>query len=173
MEGDRADRKGALTGGYHDVRRSRLDAVKAVKKWREAFESDSSRHAEVKEGISRLEQQISTAMGQVQVLEAKRKQILNSRAMVAAQAQSSAREEEHLRQRVSRLETSLNGAESELRSATAKRTSYEAELKTPMTQKLSDADIASLERLTRKAEEQKEALMKLSTARQKVRRILW
>ncbi len=167
VEGDRADRKGALTGGFHDVRRSRMDSAKAVKRWREAFETDSSRQTEVKEGISRLEQQISQSLGKIQVLEAKRKQILDGRGMVAAQATWAVRDEEQSRQRVGKLEAALVDAEGELRDAAGKRTSHEEELRTPMRQQLTEAEVQSLESLTQESEEQKQNLVKASQARQK------
>lgn len=168
VEGDRVDRKGSLTGGYHDVRRSRLDSVKSVKKWRDAYETDSTRHRQVKDEIANLEQQISRSLGQIQVIEAKRRQILDGRAMLAAQAGWTAREEEQTRQRVARLDTALADAEAELRDAAAKRSSYEAELKTPMTQRLSAEEVKSLESLTKDAEEEKQDLMEASKARAKV-----
>jgi structural maintenance of chromosome 3 (chondroitin sulfate proteoglycan 6) len=168
LEGDRVDRKGALTGGYHDVRRSRLDAVKGVRKWQEVFNTDSARHAEVKSSLSALEQQITTTLGQIQVLEAKRKQLLETRNMVAAAAAGAARDEEAARQRVGRFERDLNDAEAVLRDATAKREGYEEEIQTPMTQRLSDAEVALLEQLSGEVEEQKAALVEASRRRQEV-----
>jgi structural maintenance of chromosome 3 (chondroitin sulfate proteoglycan 6) len=169
VEGDRADRKGALTGGYHDVRRSRLDSVKAVKKWREAFETDSARHAEVKNGISRLEQEISKALGEVQVLEAKRKQIIDGRAYASTSTVRSGKDEEESRARVGRLEAGLLEAETELRTAGEKRDGMGEELKTPMRQRLTDDEIKSLESLTKDAEGQKKALVEATQKRQKVK----
>jgi len=166
VEGDRADRKGALTGGFHDVRRSRLDTVKGVKRWREEHETGSARLNEVKAGITRLEQQISQAMGEIQRIEAKRKQIYDQRATLSAQAQWTAREDASARQRLSRLENDLAEAEGELRDAAAKRTSHEAELRTPMTQQLSNAEIRSLDSLTGEAETLKQALLDATQARQ-------
>jgi structural maintenance of chromosome 3 (chondroitin sulfate proteoglycan 6) len=166
--GDKVDRKGSLTGGYHDVRRSRLDSAKALKRWQESFEDDSARHTEVKEGINKLEQEISTSMGKIQVLEAKRKQILEGRAMMQSQVQWSQREEEQSRQRVARLENALEDAEAELRDAIGKRTAYEEELKTPMRQHLSAEELQSLEDLSKEVETQKKALLEASQARTKV-----
>jgi structural maintenance of chromosome 3 (chondroitin sulfate proteoglycan 6) len=173
VEGDRADRKGALTGGYHDVRRSRLDSVKAVKKWREAYETDSARHREVKEGIQKLDQQMTQALGQIQVLEAKRKQALEYRARHANEASWTQREVEQSSARVSAFEKELEAAEVELRRAAAKRTSHEEELKTPMRQQLTDVEIKSLESLTKDAEEEKQALVAASKERQKVSSFGW
>jgi structural maintenance of chromosome 3 (chondroitin sulfate proteoglycan 6) len=168
VEGDRADRKGALTGGYHDVRRSRLDTVKAVKKWRGSYETDSARHLEVKNGIARIEQEVSKALGEVQVLEAKRKQIVDGRAYVSVSTARIGKDEEESRARVGRLEAGLLEAEGELRSAGEKRTGLEDEVKTPMRQQLSADEIKSLESLTKNAEGQKKALVDATQARQKV-----
>ena len=169
IEGDRVDRKGALTGGFHDVRKSRLDAVKAVKKWQEAFQTDSARHAEVKEELTALEQQISTTLGQIQVLEAKRKQILETRNLFASAAAAAARDEEASRQRLAKLEGALNDAETELRSARAKRAAYEAEKQTQLTQTLTAEEVEQLESLQKEADEQKAALLEATKKRQEVR----
>lgn len=150
------------------MRRSRIDSVKAVKKWRETYNTDSGRHTEVKEGISRVEQQISQSMGEIQVLEAKRKQILDGRAMLSAQANWAVRDEEQSRSRVGKLESALADAEGELRDAAAKRVSHEEELRTPMRQELTNEEVERLESLTRESEDQKQALLDVSQARQRV-----
>nr|XP_018262378.1 chromosome associated protein [Kwoniella dejecticola CBS 10117]OBR84536.1 chromosome associated protein [Kwoniella dejecticola CBS 10117] len=169
LEGDRVDRKGALTGGYHDVRRSRLDAIKASKKWRTVYETDSSRHAEVKEGIAKLDQDISRTVGQIQVVEAKRKQSADSRGVFATQSRDvTLRDEEGAKDRVSRLEQNLEDAEGELRDASSKRASYEEELKSPMRQRLTDAEVTQLEQLSQDAEEQKKELLEATQARTKI-----
>ncbi|KAH9913356.1 hypothetical protein B0H21DRAFT_896218 [Amylocystis lapponica] len=43
LDGDRVDRKGSLTGGYHDVRRSRIEAIKSVISWKAKHKTDSER----------------------------------------------------------------------------------------------------------------------------------
>ncbi|WVQ73216.1 hypothetical protein IAR50_002782 [Cryptococcus sp. DSM 104548] len=168
IDGDRVDRKGALTGGYHDVRRSRLDAIKSLKKWQTAFETDFERHAEIKSGLQKLEQNISKTLGEIQVIEAKRKQILDGRGLLSNQVAWTAREEEEAKGRVAKLESNLEEAEGELRDAKAKRLSYEEELKTPMRQNLTDEELRELEELSEKAETQKKTLLEATQARTKV-----
>ncbi|KAL7423161.1 Structural maintenance of chromosomes protein 3 [Cryptotrichosporon argae] len=166
VEGDRVDRKGSMTGGYHDVRRSRLDAIRQLRKWREAYKADFARHTEVKQGLARLEQQISTTMGNIQRLESRRRAMQEDRAIQARQANLNAREEEQARQRLSRLEAALQEAEAELKAATTKRTALQQELTTPMAQQLSAQEQQRLEQLTNDAEEQKQALLEASQERQ-------
>ena len=168
IEGDRVDRKGTLTGGYHDVRRNRLDSAKLLKKWRETYETDSARHGEVKEGISKLEQKVTAVMGQISALDARRRQILDQRAHLASQSSWVAREEEHSRLRLTRLENALDEAQTELKDASAKLQSHAEELKTPMRQELTNTELRLLETLTMDVEAQKKALMDASTARSKV-----
>ena len=108
-------------------------------------------------------------MGQIQVLEAKRKQILDGRSLLSTQATWIVREEEQSRQRVTKLQTALEEADTALRDAVAKRLAYEAELGTPMRQQLTEAEVLSLEELTRGLEHEKHSLMETSQARQKVR----
>jgi structural maintenance of chromosome 3 (chondroitin sulfate proteoglycan 6) len=77
-EGDTANKKGALTGGYIDSRRSRLEAVRSVNKWRDEFESLRRRVVEVRQEIERKDQEITAAMGDLQKLEQKLRQLDDS-----------------------------------------------------------------------------------------------
>lgn len=165
-EGDRVDRKGALTGGYHDVRRSRLDAVRKVKHWQKSYETVADRHKEVKESLITLEQEISQAMGKIQKFEARRKAILDDRSNQARQANWTQREEETARQRVTRLEGTLSDAEAQLRGAATQRTALQDELKTPLQQQLSPQEVQELEVLSQQAEALKESLLQAANARQ-------
>lgn len=167
-EGDRVDRKGALTGGYHDVRRSRLDTVRHVKKWRDSYDTDASRHSEVKESLVALEQKISQTAGEIQKIDSRRKAILDNRQHQSRQANWTQREEEQARQRVTRLEGNLRDAEATLRQAIAQKTALEEELQTPLTQQLSPAEVQQLETLSKEVEVQKAASLEASQARQKV-----
>ncbi|AFR94978.2 chromosome associated protein [Cryptococcus neoformans C23] len=167
IEGDRVDRKGALTGGYHDVRRSRLDTVKAAKKWRTAYETDHARHIEVKAALQNLEQEVTRAMGQVQALEAKKRHISDGGEGLFKLLTLPARDLDQARDRVTRLESSLEEAEGASRDAKAKRASYEEELRTPMRQNLTDEELRELETLTQSVESQKKLLFDATQSRAK------
>lgn len=166
--GDRVDRKGALTGGYHDNRRSRLDAVKHVKRWSDEYERDATRHSEVKDGLAKLEQQISQAMGEIQKIDAKRKAMVDDRVHQARQVNWIIREEEQARQRVARMEGMLADDEASLKAAATKKAALEDELKSPLQQQLSPAEVQQLETLSKDAEQQKQNLLRVSQERQRV-----
>jgi structural maintenance of chromosome 3 (chondroitin sulfate proteoglycan 6) len=68
-EGDTANKKGAMTGGYIDPRKSRLEAVRLVNQWRDEYESLKGRSTEVRKEVERKEQEITAAMGNLHKLE--------------------------------------------------------------------------------------------------------
>ena len=73
-EGDTANKKGAMTGGYIDARKSRLEAVRAVNKWRDEYEALKERAAEIRREVESKDQEITAAMGEQQKLEQRLRQ---------------------------------------------------------------------------------------------------
>jgi structural maintenance of chromosome 3 (chondroitin sulfate proteoglycan 6) len=67
-EGDTTNRKGAMTGGWIDTRKSRLGAVRLVNKWRDEYESLREQALEIRRNIERKDQEYTTARGQEQRL---------------------------------------------------------------------------------------------------------
>lgn len=79
LDGDRADRKGALSGGFIDTKQSRLEAAKNVKKWQTRIDEEHLRLEGVKKGILKLDQEITQSRDALQSCEAKRKEVIESR----------------------------------------------------------------------------------------------
>lgn len=154
-----------MTGGFHDVKKSRLDMIRTLRKWREVYDKDSERYKEVRDGLAKIDQSITKLAGDIQVLEAKRRQANDVRARFAHQSQWTKKEEDQLRSRLDNMETQLASTEAELKAAVVKRSAFEEELKTPMRQTLTDAELKSLDALTKAAEEQKKKLVEKSLAR--------
>jgi structural maintenance of chromosome 3 (chondroitin sulfate proteoglycan 6) len=73
-DGDTSNKKGAMTGGYIDPRKSRLEAVRAVNKWRDEYESLRDRALEIRKDVESKDQKITAAMGDLQKLEQKLRQ---------------------------------------------------------------------------------------------------
>ncbi|KIL54180.1 hypothetical protein M378DRAFT_19146 [Amanita muscaria Koide BX008] len=67
--------KGALTGGYHDMRRSRIEAIRNVAVWKDKFEAEDKRLKEVKSSILRVEQEVTQVTGKISVLVGQQKQV--------------------------------------------------------------------------------------------------
>jgi structural maintenance of chromosome 3 (chondroitin sulfate proteoglycan 6) len=169
MDGDRVDRKGSLTGGYHDIRRSRIDAVKAVAHWKNKEDSEAARHAEVKSGILQLEQEISVNLGKIQVIDSQRRALLDERQPLSTKATWIQKEEEQARDRVQRLQKALSDAEREERSLRARIDAMRAEVGTPFTQNLTNAEIRTLRDLNAQLTRQQEEYNAVTKERAEVR----
>ena len=78
QDGDRADKKGALTGGFHDPRSSRLEAMGNVLKWRNEYETRKGRDADIKKEVQVMDQKVTRAMGELQKLEQRKQQAQSS-----------------------------------------------------------------------------------------------
>ncbi|KAG9034704.1 Structural maintenance of chromosomes protein 3 [Tulasnella sp. JGI-2019a] len=164
VQGDKVDRKGALTGGYQS-NKSRLDAIKSVKSWSGKLEEDQRRLAEVKATILQLEQKITKVMGEMQVLSAKRDQAQASRDPLANESTMLHREQEALNERIQRLEENLGDMDAEASGLKARRDALKVELGTPMVKTLSDEEMQEIEELGREVEQLKKSLAEVSSTR--------
>ncbi|KZL85405.1 smc n terminal domain-containing protein [Colletotrichum incanum] len=75
LDGDTTNKRGAMTGGYIDPRRSRLEGVQAVNKWRDEYERLLHQSNRIRTQIEQKEQEITRAMGEVQKAEQKLRQL--------------------------------------------------------------------------------------------------
>lgn len=71
VEGDTTNKRGAMTGGYIDPRKSRLEAVQTANKWRQEFENLQAQSQGLRDQIDQKDQEITGAMSEVQKLEQK------------------------------------------------------------------------------------------------------
>ena len=73
-EGDRSDKKGALTGGFVDTRQSRLKATKALTQARDRFDAISLEKSQLEKELVTMDQKITKAVGDIQKAEQQRNQ---------------------------------------------------------------------------------------------------
>lgn len=71
LDGDEVNRRGALTGGFQDARRSRLASMAAIKRLGAEMKSLRTRNDQVKKAIHASEQDVAQAMGDLQKAQAK------------------------------------------------------------------------------------------------------
>ena len=167
-DGDKVDRKGALTGGYHDPRRSRLEAVRAAASWQEKVRATTARSEEVKNAISTIDQEITRVSGQISRLAAQQAQIREARERGLADGTARSREKERLQARIEKLEQEAEELESELRSVDSRLDSYTRELESPMTKGLTDAEEQELAQLNQDTERCSRELRELTSKRNTV-----
>lgn len=169
LDGDKVDKKGALTGGYHDVRRSRLDCVKAARTWRGKHDEDHAKLDEARRTLRQLDQQITQLLGSEARLKSAIARAQDDRTPLVERAMALQKEEDAVRTRVAKLDALVAGQESDVRTMNAQVEAYEAELATPMTATLTDQEADRLTALTSEVSRLKKDLVDVSRSRAEVR----
>ena len=153
LDGDKVDHKGSLSGGYHDIRRSRLDAIRAMSNWRTKSEADESRHKEVKATILELDQKIAGHSGQIQVQTGQLARQKHARDSLGDTVGLLRNERERVKERIEKLEGQVEDTEGELQESDTQIGSLRDELQTPMVRGLTDEEEAAIERLNREVDQ--------------------
>ena len=164
-EGDRSDKRGALTGGFHDSRKSRLDAVKHLTKWRDEFENKKNRGTEIQRELETLDQVITRSVGELQKLEQQRQQVQNSSGPLRHELRS---KRDLLQKQQDTLEAkrrALRNIEANLASLTDQVNAFESELKSPFQKALSGEEEERLESLSSTVQELRRQYQELSGGR--------
>ncbi|KAF8148188.1 structural maintenance of chromosome protein 3 [Crassisporium funariophilum] len=162
LDGDKVDRKGALTGGYHDVRRSRIEAIKNVKTWRGKYEAEGAKSRDVKMQITKVEQEVTQVGGKVTVLTGQQNQIRLSRERLAEEINMLLMSKEKLRERVAKLEEDKEELETELSGLEAKIAGYKAELGTPLMNGITREEEQMIVNLGKDVERRRKEMIELS-----------
>ena len=168
LDGDKVDRKGALTGGYHDLRRSRLEAINNLSNWKTKYTTDRQRLEEVTATIQQLEQEITRTMGKIQVESNKLNQVKNSRETSAEESFALNKERERLVAKIEKLEGDVLELENDLNSLNAKVEGYRIELTTPLATGLSAAEEEQIEELGREVEQRRRQLVEFAKRKNEV-----
>ncbi|KZV98325.1 RecF/RecN/SMC protein [Exidia glandulosa HHB12029] len=165
LDGDKVDRKGALTGGFHDVRRSRIDAVRSVRNWLEKYTAENERLSEVRERATKLDAEITKLNGETAVLQQQISKLLNGAEGLRMDAARARGEVEKAREKVRRAEADKGEVEAEVTAMRAKVEAYRKEMASPMERALSREEEAALARLGKEVEERKVKLAALRKER--------
>ncbi|KAI9508184.1 structural maintenance of chromosome protein 3 [Russula earlei] len=161
LDGDKVDRKGALTGGYHDIRRSRLEAVKNVSTWRSKVTTEETRSREVKAATLKLDQEIARVSGRTQILSNQQKVAREVREGIGAEIATIKKEKERVEGRISKLEEDVQELSGELRALSARIEVYRVELSSPMVQELSRVERDFIDELSRDIEARQKLLVEM------------
>ncbi|KAL4961975.1 chromosome segregation protein SMC [Aspergillus stella-maris] len=164
-EGDRSDKRGALTGGFHDSRLSRLDAVKNVAKWRDEYETKKNRGSEIRKELEKLDQLITRSVGELQKLEQQRHQVQNSSGPLRQELRS---KRDLLQKQTDNLDAkrrALRNIEGNLASLKDQVDAFEAELKSTFQKALTDEEESRLESLNTTAQELRQQYQEFSGQR--------
>lgn len=167
-EGDTANKKGALTGGYIDTRKSRLDAVRAVDHWRDEYEAQRARAQDIRRQIERKDQEFTAAMGERQKLDQQLRQLDDGFDPLRAELRSISahldRQKDGLDAKIKRREN----VEAILKNLSEQIAAYEGELSSEFKKSLTAQEERQLEELNISVQELKARWNELSKTRREL-----
>lgn len=137
-DGDRSDKKGALTGGYHDTRNSRVDAIRRFAAAREENETHSSRKTELDNELRSLDQQVTKAGSDLQKLQERRQNMDGGYGPLADQLKRKDAELHNRRDELERKQRQHDNVESIVRDLSQQLSDFESELSSPFQKVLTD-----------------------------------
>lgn len=172
LQGDKYERKGSMTGGFHDRKKSRLDAVKALQSGRNKYDTERAKNVEASRNLRVTEQELSKLVGEQNALERKLKHARDNRVPLLEEAESLAREIDQAKNRISRLEAQQRDIESEITNLKVQIQGHEDELKTPMRDALTQEDNGTLKQLATEIQAKKRELTALTKDRSGVSAIV-
>jgi structural maintenance of chromosome 3 (chondroitin sulfate proteoglycan 6) len=139
-----------------------LDAIKSLKQWQTRHEEESANHEEVKRALTKIDQEITQLKSREHIARGKRERLGGERETLVAEAAAAQREEDRVKSRVHKIEANLAEQQSAVRNLKTEIEAFEAELKTKMTQTLSDDEIQQMSDLTEEIDQLKKELVGLS-----------
>ena len=147
-DGDQAEKKGTLTGGYHDPRHSRLDALRNATKWNNEYDQNHNRLEDVRRQIQDLDQQVTRALGELQKIKQKRDQVSDSYGPLRRELQSKRVELQSKKDELERMQSRRESIDTEVRRQAQEQQAYETERSSQFQKALSDAEEQQLQTLS-------------------------
>lgn len=148
LEGDEVSRKGTLTGGYYDSRRSRLDIQRQIVELKERLEATQGEKDQLGGQIDELDGQITHVMGDLQKVESKLAQLKETFERQKVDTRSLEREQQANSRAIEPKARALANLESDCQSLHSALSSLEAELGTELLSQLDVDDQGEVEQLT-------------------------
>jgi structural maintenance of chromosome 3 (chondroitin sulfate proteoglycan 6) len=164
-DGDSSNKKGAITGGFYDVKSSRLDAAQTEAKAREVVNTHEARYMEINQTLDTMMQQITKADSECRKIETRMKQLDDGYDPMRQEIRSKVHEVQRERDALERLQQRREGLEAEERKAGEDQEAYEAELRSPFQKALSNAEEQELQSLSASIQDLRKQLTALSTTR--------
>ena len=163
--GHTVEKRGALTGGFHDPRSSRLEASGNIMRLRDELETSRARAGETERGLRQLDQRITKAVGDLQQLEQQKQQLRSNHEPLREELSSKLASLKNKRQILEQKQQAKAAIESNVRTLSDQQNAHEAELGTEFKKALTEAEENQLEQLTSAAQNLREEYVSRSATR--------
>ncbi|XP_053548973.1 structural maintenance of chromosomes protein 3 [Bombina bombina] len=138
LEGDQVSHRGALTGGYYDTRKSRLELQKDVRKVEEELHAlEAKLNENLRRNIERINNEIDQLMNQMQQIETQQRKFKASRDSILSEMKMLKEKRQQSEKTFMPKQRSLQSLEASLHAMESTRESLKAELGTDLLSQLS------------------------------------
>ncbi|KAK9490227.1 RecF/RecN/SMC [Lipomyces doorenjongii] len=165
LQGDQANKKGVLTGGYHDKRYSRIDAVSAIRTGRENYDNLHSRASDIKRDVERKDQEITLAVGNMNKLETQRQQLIQNLGSMRESLRTSNATESSLQEAITSKQRMLDSTVSNLESLNKQLETLRKELHSKFDKNLTPDEVRLLDELSSQIQTLRATGVELATVR--------
>ncbi|XP_077861415.1 structural maintenance of chromosomes protein 3 [Saccoglossus kowalevskii] len=137
LEGDQVSRRGALTGGYYDSRKSRVEMQRNIIDLREKSEQQESAYEEHREKLQKVEVEITSMMSEMQKLETRNRKNKDIYEQMRSDLRIQREESQVIQRSLQPKERRLNSLKSSLQAMKSTAQSLEEEMGTELLSQLS------------------------------------
>uniref|UniRef100_A0A1B8XZT9 Structural maintenance of chromosomes protein n=1 Tax=Xenopus tropicalis TaxID=8364 RepID=A0A1B8XZT9_XENTR len=138
LEGDQVSHRGALTGGYYDTRKSRLELQKDVRKVEDELHAlEAKLNENLRRNIERINNEIDQLMNQMQQIETQQRKFKASRDSILSEMKMLKEKRQQSEKTFMPKQRSLQSLEASLHAMESTRESLKAELGTDLLSQLS------------------------------------
>ncbi|KAK3313512.1 RecF/RecN/SMC [Apodospora peruviana] len=169
-EGDTTNKRGAMTGGYVDSRRSRLEAVRKVNELRDLYDQQQADADKIRREIEVIDQKVTNANGAEYKLAQELRQFEQGidplKAELRSKISQQAREQTHLEKAIQRQ----NEVEKNLKQFDDSIAAHQAELASEFKKALSASEERQLEEFSKEEHRLKQQVKEISNKRMDLER---
>ncbi|KAK5990176.1 Chromosome segregation protein sudA [Cladobotryum mycophilum] len=169
-EGDTTNKRGAMTGGYIDPRKSRLEAVHSANRWREEYDQLIEQSRTIRRQIDHKDQEITGAMSEVQKLEQRMRQAEDGFEPLKHELRNKSAHIENERNHLDAAIRRRDAVEKNMSGFLQEVAAHEAELDTDFKKSLNPAEERELEESSSRAQQLQRQWNEISNARRALER---
>ncbi|XP_077226004.1 structural maintenance of chromosomes (SMC) family protein [Tasmannia lanceolata] len=165
MEGDQVSKKGGMTGGYHDDRRSKLKFMKVIRQNTKSINTKEEELEQIRNSLQGIDQEITRLVSEQQRMEAQQSHYKSELEQLKQDISNANKQKASIYKALEKKEKLLGNARNQIDQLNAGMAMKRAEMGTDLIDHLSQEEKKILSRLNPEITELKERLITCKTNR--------
>lgn len=145
MEGDVVSARGALEGGYHNVKFNRINAIMTIREVTERINSKNDQIEKIKRNHTALEEQINALMREIRQQEIEKDHLSDNNNTLYKEISTNKKNIKVLPSNIQGIAAKVQTIENEISNHRQQIAVYQDELRSPFVVTLTEADVANMQ----------------------------